>query len=144
MESLSVSRVFGVPEDYTLEQLKKSYIDIIDKLLNSDRTQIEKDLLADQYKKLYHRGKQLYLDRVSMESDVEYPNQYYQTSNRYYPDELDLHNRFERMFETGGFGLRRNNMIPYNPFSMYDNIFTQLNNQSKNSGSGRYMKLDIS
>jgi hypothetical protein len=130
MENLTINRVFGIPEDYTLEQLKKSYIDTIQNLLNSDRTQLEKDLLSDQYKKMYYKGKQLYLDRVSMETDAEYPN-YYQNSNNYQNNnELELYDRFDRMFDNS-FGLRRNLMRSYNPFSMYDNIFTQLDKQTK-------------
>jgi hypothetical protein len=128
MDSLSINKVFSVPEDYTLEQLKKSYIDIMEKLLNSDRTQVEKNLLEEQYKKLYHRAKRLYLERVSMESDVEYPHNY--CSPNQYSNELDLYDRFDRIFDNS-FGLRRNIFSGNNPFTLYDNIFNQLNSQSK-------------
>ena len=57
MEGLSVSKVFNVPEDYTLEQLKKSYIETIDNLYKSDRTEVEKQLLSTQYKQMYKFGK---------------------------------------------------------------------------------------
>jgi hypothetical protein len=138
MDSLSVNRVFGISEDYTLEQLKKSYFDTMEKLLNSERTQVEKDLLSDQYKKLYYKGKQLYLDKISMESDLEYTN-HYQIPN-VHSNGLELYDRFDKIFDNN-FGLRRNSMSSYNPFSMDDNIFTQLNNQSKlysNSNSQVY------
>lgn len=137
MEGLSVSKVFGVPEDYTLEQLKQSYINLMENLFKSDKTQVEKDLLASQYKKIYHYGKQMYLERVSMDTDVEYPlNPYYSS---YSSNELDLFDRFDRMFDNSlGFGQRIRRI--YNPFSMYDNVFNQINknNQSSNLNSNVY------
>lgn len=148
MEGLSVSKVFGVPEDYTLEELKKSYIDIIENLLKSDRTQVEKDLLTDQYKKLYHRGKQMYLERVSMETDVEYPSNYVSNYPYYssygsisydnsHSNELDLFDKFDRMFD-GNYGLSERMRRRYNPFSMFDNIYSQMDkqiNQNMNQNS---------
>ena len=138
MEGLSVSKVFGVPEDYTLEQLKKSYLNLMENLFKSDKTQVEKDLLASQYKKIYHYGKQMYLERDSMDTDVDYPP--YSTHSTYYPyssNELDLFDRFDRfdrMLDNSlGFGHRIRRT--YNPFSMYDNVFNQLNTNNKLSNS---------
>jgi len=122
MSSLSISKVFSVSEDYTLEQLKKSYVEIMKKLYDSDMTQIEKDLLSNQYKKMYYKGKQLYLDRISMESDIEYPTHNYTLNN------TELYDKFDRMFDNS-FGLGRNYIRTYNPFSMYENIFSQLDSQ---------------
>ena len=118
--SLSVSEVFGVPKDYTLEQLKKSYIDIMENLLKSDRTKVEKDLLADQYKKLYHKGKQMYLQRVSAETDIEYSYNSYPNQNQ-----LDLFDKFDRMID-GSYGLSKR-MQEYNPFTMFDNMYSRMN-----------------
>jgi hypothetical protein len=147
MEGLSVSKVFGVPEDYTLEQLKKSYVDTMENLFKSNRTQLEKDLLADQYKKLYRRGKQMYLERVSMDTDIEYPSYPYHSSNSSNSsnlNELDLDldlfdrfDRFDRIFDNSlGFGQRIRKT--YNPFSMYDNMFNQLSSSNSNSNSNVY------
>jgi len=140
MEGLSVSKVFGVPEDYTLEQLKKSYVDTMENLFKSDRTQVEKDLLADQYKKLYRRGKQMYLERASMDTDVDYPpypSYPYHSSYSSYSNELDLFDRFDRfgrMFDNS-LGLGQRIRRTYNPFSMYDNLFNQLSSSSSSSNS---------
>ena len=142
MEGLSVSKVFGVPEDYTLEQLKQSYLNLMENLFKSDKTQVEKDLLASQYKKIYQYGKQMYLERVSMDTDVEYPpylTNYssHLTHSTHSSNELDLFDRFDRMFDNSlGFGQRIRRT--YNPFSMYDNIFNQLNSNSKLSNSNVY------
>ena len=132
MEGLSVSKVFGVPEDYTLEQLKKSYIEIIDNLYKSDRTEVEKELLKAQYRKLYKFGKSQYLEKVSMETDMETPN--YSTGSG---GELDLFDRFERMHENA-FGLSNRMRRSYNPFSMFDNVFRDLKSNHSNSNSKVY------
>ena len=129
MKGLSVSKVFGVPEDYTLEQLKQSYLNLIENLFKSDKTQVEKDLLASQYKKIYHYGKQMYLERVSMDTDIDYPS--------YSSNKLDLFDRFDRMFDNSlGFGQRIRRT--YNPFSMYDNVLNQLNKNNELSNSNIY------
>ena len=156
MEGLSISKVFGVPEDYTLEQLKKSYIETIDNLYKSDRTDVEKELLKAQYGQLYKFGKSRYLEKVSMETDMEVSN--YSTGSG---GELDLFDRFERMHENA-FGLsnkmRRypkkiNNAYfqephknsfgkfykrSYNPFSMFDNVFRDIKSNHSNSNSKVY------
>jgi len=138
MENLSVSKVFCVPEDYTLEQLKQSYLNLMENLFKSDKTQIEKDLLASQYKKIYHYGKQIYLERVSMDTDIENPHYSTHSTNSshsaYSSNELDLFDRFDRMFDNSlGFGNRIRRT--YNPFYMYDNVFNQLNTNRKISNS---------
>lgn len=152
MEGLSVSKVFGVPEDYTLEQLKKSYIEIIDNLYKSDRTEVEKELLKAQYRQLYKFGKSQYLEKVSMETDIDAP--YYQNYphySNYSGGELDLFDRFERMHENA-FGLsNRMRRSPYhknslgkfhkrsyNPFSMFDDVFRDLKSNHSNSNSNVY------
>lgn len=117
MESLSVSKVFGVPEDYTLEQLKKSYIDLMENLFKSNKTEIEKDLLASQYKQLYHQGKQIYLNKESMKTDIEYSPYLF---DKTFDNSLSFGQRIRRI---------------YNPLSMCDNIFNQLNNNFSNSYS---------
>ena len=135
MEGLSVSKVFGVPEDYTLEQLKQSYFNLMENLFKSDKTQVEKDLLASQYKKIYHYGKQMYLERVSMDTDIDYqPYPSYPSYPSYSSNKLDLFDRFDRMFDNSlGFGQRIRRT--YNPFSMYDNVLNQLNKNNELSNS---------
>ena len=155
MEGLSVSKVFGVPEDYTLEQLKKSYIEIIDNLYKSDRTEVEKELLKAQYRQLYKFGKSQYLEKVSMETDMEAPNYpYYSNYSTGSGGELDLFDRFERMHENA-FGLsnRMRRSQPhknslgkfykrsYNPFSMFDNVFRDLKSNHSNSNSNSNSKV---
>lgn len=131
MEGLSVSKVFGVPEDYTLEQLKKSYIEIIDNLYKSDRTEVEKQLLTAQYKQMYKFGKSQYLEKVSMETDMDVQN-YPSTHSTGYGGELDLFDRFERMHENA-FGLSNRIRRSYNPFSMFDNVFRNVEQNFSNS-----------
>lgn len=128
MEGLSVSKVFGVPEDYTLEQLKKSYIEIIDNLYKSDRTDVEKELLTTQYKQMYKFGKRQYLEKVSFETDMEVSNYPY---NSTHCNELDLFDRFERMHENA---FEHSNRIrrTYNPFSMFDNVFRNVEKNLSN------------
>jgi hypothetical protein len=135
MEGLSVSKVFGVPEDYTLEQLKKSYIEIIDNLYKSDRTEVEKELLTAQYKQMYKYGKRQYLEKVSIETDMEAPNYpYHSNYSTGYGGELDLFDRFERMHENA-FGLSNRIRRSYNPFSMFDNVFRNVEQNFSNSNS---------
>lgn len=132
MEGLSISKVFGVPEDYTLEQLKKSYINIMDNLYKSDRTEVEKELLANQYKQMYKQGKQIYLYKVSMDTDAEMSTNYGNSNN--VSNELDLFDRFERMHENA-LGYSNRIRRTYNPFSMFDNVFRDLeSNKSNNLG----------
>lgn len=131
MEGLSVSKVFGVPEDYTLEQLKKSYIEIVDNLCKSDRTEVEKKILANQYKHIYKIGKKQYVDKISMEIDTEIPNHNYSTNNR----ELNLFDRFGR-FETmynNSIGLP--NRVSYNPFMMFDNVYNNIDSNLYNNSN---------
>jgi hypothetical protein len=64
MTSYSVSQVFNIPENYSLEDLKKSYKNIIDNLIVSNRTNIEKQLLANQYTELYRLGKNKFYQRT--------------------------------------------------------------------------------
>jgi hypothetical protein len=145
MEDLSVSRVFGVPEDYTLEQLKQSYLNLMENLFKSNKTQVEKDLLASQYKKLYYYGKQMYLERVSVETDDEYPNNYSKSN------ELDLFDKFAGFSGFGGFSefgkfdkmfdnsidfghrIRRT----YNPFSIFDNVLGEIGTDINSSQNGK-------
>jgi hypothetical protein len=65
----SISKVFNIPENYTLEQLKSSYVYIMENLAKSSRPEIEKDLLSDQYKLLYKQGKQIYMNKKSNNPD---------------------------------------------------------------------------
>ena len=138
MEGLSISKVFDVPEDYTLEQLKQSYLNLMEKLFKSNKTQIEKDLLASQYKKIYRYGKQMYLERVSMDTDDDYQTHLSHLSpSSHSSNELDLFDRFDRVFDTSlGFGQRVRRT--YNPFSIYDNVFNQLNKNNKLSNTNVY------
>lgn len=135
MEDLSVSKVFGVPEDYTLEQLKKSYIETIDNLYKSDRTEVEKQLLSTQYRQLYKYGKSQYLEKVSIETDMEATNYpYHSNYSTGSGGELDLFDRFERMHENA-FGLSNRIRRSYNPFSMFDNVFRNAEQNFSNSNS---------
>lgn len=139
MEGLSVSKVFDISEDYTLEQLKKSYIEIIDKLFKSDRTEIEKELLASQYKKMYKIGKSEYLERISMETDFEMPN--YLKNKTTNGGELDLFDRFERMHQNT-FGYPNRMRRTYNPFSMFDNVFREFESNLSNVSNNKNINLN--
>lgn len=141
MEGLSVSKVFGVPEDYTLEQLKKSYIEIMDNLYKSDRTEVEKQLLTTQYKQMYKFGKSQYLEKVSMETDMEVSN-YPSTHSTSSGGELDLFDRFERMHENA-FGLSNRIRRSYNPFSMFDNVFRNVEQNFSNSNSNSNLNSKV-
>lgn len=90
----SISKIFNISEDYTLEQLKSSYISIIENLSKSNLSDIEKDLLSEQYKKLYKQGKQLYLERITYDTELE-------------SNEINLFDKFE--------------MIPYNYYNQNQN-----------------------
>lgn len=46
-------KVFGISENYTLAELKQSYINIIKKLYKSDKTKVEKEILEKEYTKMY-------------------------------------------------------------------------------------------
>jgi hypothetical protein len=99
METLNISKVFYIREDYTLEELKKSYIEIIEKLYISDRTQIEKNLLTNQYKQFYKEGKQKYLDRTSMNIYEDIPNYPYHSNYSTYSGELEKLEKLEKIQE---------------------------------------------
>jgi len=137
MEGLSVSKVFGVPEDYTLEQLKKSYIEMINNLYKSDRTEVEKQLLIAQYKQMYKFGKSQYLEKVSMETDMEETIYPYNSSHC---GELDLFDRFERMHENV-FEHSKRIRRTYNPFSMFDNVFRNVEQNISNSNPNPNSKV---
>jgi hypothetical protein len=87
METLS--KIFSIREDYTLEELKKSYIEIIKKIYESDKTQVEKNLLTNQYNQFYKQGKQQYLDRSTMNIYEEIPNYPYHSNYSTYSGELE-------------------------------------------------------
>jgi hypothetical protein len=70
MTSYSVSQVFNIPENYSLEDLKKSYKNIIDNLIISNRTNIEKQLLANQYTELYRLGKNKFYQRTQHRNPI--------------------------------------------------------------------------
>ena len=62
-----ISKVFNIPENYNLEELKNSYVNILKKLSKSEnKSKIEKKLLSDQYTKLYYEGKQLYNNKTTV------------------------------------------------------------------------------
>jgi hypothetical protein len=132
----SISKVFNIAENYSLEELKNSYINIIENLSKSDRSEIEKDLLSEQYKKLYKQGKKLYLERVTFETDIEAND----NSNELY-DRFDRHDRFG-FGDLGSwdpfiissypytYGNSRNISRRYNdPFSRFDNVYGEMMNQ---------------
>ena len=75
MSSLTISKVFKISNNYTLEQLKTAYINIIEKLSKSDKTRVEKKLLYEQYNKLYKHGKQLFINRMSKNTNNEFYKQ---------------------------------------------------------------------
>jgi hypothetical protein len=70
MISYSVSQIFNIPENYSLEDLKISYKNIIDNLLVSQRSNIEKQLLANQYKELYRIGKEQFYQRNNQQINL--------------------------------------------------------------------------
>jgi hypothetical protein len=118
----SIYEVFNIPKDYNLDQLKKSYINIIENLSKSDRNQIEKGLLAEQYKRFYKLGKKEYFDRMYQEdTDVEY----YQNNN--------LFDRFDRL----GFG-ELSIFDPFgrnfqDPFVRINSVFNEMNKNMYNT-----------
>ena len=131
MKDLSVIKVFGITEYYTLEQLKKSYIDIIDNLYKSDKTQVEKNLLEDQYKKLYYKGKQLYLDRKNNTNYSKKLNSLNTLNSLNSLNKLD-----ENSFDFGS-RIRRS----YNPLTIFDKINNDINSNSNtntNTNSNSY------
>ena len=67
----SILEIFNIPKNYTLEQLKSSYIKILENLYKSNKSNIEKDLLADQYKRLYKQAKQMYMNRTIFNTNIE-------------------------------------------------------------------------
>lgn len=128
----SISKVFDIPEDYTLEQLKSSYISIIENLSKSDKSDIEKDLLSEQYKKLYKQGKQIYLERMTYDTELE-PNEInlfdrFNDFGRFNPFEFSPYNNYYNQNQTKKF---------QDPFSKFDNIFGLItNNVDKINGNG--------
>jgi hypothetical protein len=137
----SISKVFNIPEDYTLEQLKSSYITIIENLSKSDRSDIEKDLLSDQYKKLYKQGKQLYLERVAFDTELEPNDNTHNNNNNYNNNNTsNLHDRFDEFrrlnpFEMAPYNFGYSRYPPrryYDPFTTFDNVFGQMMNHMGN------------
>lgn len=107
MENLSVNNVFNIPEDYTLEQLKKSYVTIIDNLYKSNKTHLEKKLLNNQYKQMYNKGKQMYFDKNNTNEFNSLNN-----FNKIHENTFDFSDRIRRTYN--------------NPFFMFNNIFNDL------------------
>lgn len=149
----SISKVFGVPEDYTLEQLKSSYINIIENLTKSDKSEVEKDLLSEQYKKLYKHGKKLYLERVSYDIELEQNENLNNTTNNHLNNHLNNHsnnlyyrfdefirwNPFELTPFNFGYEYQRYPRYPrypsrrlQDPFSTFDSVFGQMMSQMDN------------
>ena len=93
----NILQVFNIQENYTLEELKKSYLNIIENLSKSNNTQIEKDLLLDQYTKLYKQAKQLCIERTSLDIDTE-SNNFLSIRNR------NRNNMFNSFFLNNVFG----------------------------------------
>jgi len=113
----SIYKVFNLNENFTLEELKKSYISLVDDLNKSNMTQIQKDLLTDQYKKLYKYGKELYKKNVdSDQEDQEYNNDIMTRS---------LYDRFDHFDNI--FGLRPFSI--QDPFVKFDKVFNQMRNK---------------
>lgn len=71
---ISISNIFNIPENYTLKQLKKSFIKIIEDLSKSDKTDIEKKILVEQYTKFYKHGKYLYMKKNSINNINSFDN----------------------------------------------------------------------
>lgn len=132
MQNISVSKIFNIPENYTLEQLKISYIDIMNNLFKSDRTEIEKNLLANQYKHNYEKAKKIYFNKLNMNNKNNFLNQStYSNTNFNNFEELDYVNKFDRINENSfifGDRIRRT----YNPFSMFDDVFKNFESNQSN------------
>ena len=129
----SISKVFNIPENYSLKELKTSYINRIDNISKSDRTQIEKYFFSEQYKKFYKKGIKLYLERVAFETDIDHndnSNDLYDRFDRFDFGELERSNPFGMNQNGYSYGNSRIMSRRYNdPFSRFDNVFGQMMNQ---------------
>lgn len=125
MSSLTISKVFGISNNYTLEQLKIAYINIIEKLSKSDKTQVEKELLYEQYNKLYKQGKQLFINRMSIDTYNE----------SYKQNQISLNNfsLFDSVDRMNTFGYNNNQDLISNPFTKFDKIFKNVSKQLINN-----------
>ena len=139
---VSIIEVFNIPLDYTLEQLKSSYLSIIEKLSKSNNSSIEKYLLTEQYKKLYKYGKQLYLERMLTEFEQNEKNKPNESNE--FDDSTNLHDQFNKMtlgnidiFDMEPFRnscSKPTNTIKYpNSFEKFNNVFGQMMNLTSNS-----------
>jgi len=117
----NISDVFNIPKDYTLEQLKDSYVKLVNNILNSDRIKIEKDMLINQYKLLYIRGKELFIKKLSIETDIEAN---YNINNT---KDYSLHNRLK--YKNPNIKL---NDLFYNSLQNFDNVFNEITNNFEN------------
>ncbi len=70
--------VFNISQNYTLEQLKKSYINIVENLFKSNKTNVEKKLLASKYKELYLIAKQ---QKLNQSKQLNLPKSYFYSSS---------------------------------------------------------------
>lgn len=122
MDFLRIKKVFGVPEDYNLEQLKSSYINIVEKLSKSDKTQIEKELLFEQYKKLYQEGKELYYLKNNNTNNQFNPYQQIIKMNNYFNQleskifsEFNNFNNFNKNMKTNMYSSSKSYSSKLNP-----------------------------
>jgi len=91
----NIYKVFNLNNDYTLEDLKRSYNNIKNKLINDDhKSDIEKEILLDKYKQLYRQAKQIFkqnqyykLSKLDNDSEIE-------SEQIYLDNKLDVFNRF--------------------------------------------------
>jgi hypothetical protein len=141
--STRISQVFGVPNDYNLEQLKSSYINIIEKLSKSDKTILEKELLLEQYKKLYTEGKELFYYRniknnnniVPHNDFLNHHNQFTQINNYFKQIESKLLSDFNN---SNVFSFSKSYNSTLNPDGSYSVI--ERNSESKNGKKNNIIK----
>lgn len=135
----NIYKVFNLGNDFTLEELKLSYNNLLNELNEKQMSEVEKEILTDRYKQLYKEAKHVYKQ-----------NQYYKLSKLDDETEsrLDLFDRFDRFDRHDRYGLFNNFLSPLNrfvdhfdKFDRFDRFFDNLNastHQNQSNQSSQY------
>jgi hypothetical protein len=135
----NIYKVFGLNNDFSLDELKNSYNNLINQLNNDlAKSEIEKEILLDKYKQLYKEAKFLYkqnqYDKLR-KLDGETENQQINLFDRIDNNRI---NRFN-LANTYGFGNNSfdsfNDLFNYelNRFNRIDNFFDNLDQQTQSN-----------
>jgi hypothetical protein len=122
----NIYKVFNLKDEFSLEELKSSYNNLLNKLNNKQMSDIDKEILTDRYKQLYKEAKHVYKQ-----------NQYYKLSKLDDDSEsrIDLFDRFDRFDRFTGFDRFNNFLSPLNNFvdhfDRFDRFFDNLNVQNQ-------------